>query len=136
MMVLEYEARFVELSKFAPHIVADERRKAKKFVMGLKPSLRSKLVAFDHRTLDEALSAACRQESEEQGSLAVHVGDKGVDANLSVQQVICIEEWLVDRGMRGVAELREETSRRGAIRVGARGGLGVNRGIAGDSNAF
>ncbi|MQL78594.1 hypothetical protein Taro_011021 [Colocasia esculenta] len=35
-----------------------------------------------------------------------------------------IEEWLVDRGTRGVAELREETSRRGAIRVGARGGLG------------
>ncbi|MQL76906.1 hypothetical protein Taro_009312 [Colocasia esculenta] len=32
--------------------------------MGLKPSLRMRLVAFDHRTLDEALSAACRQEGE------------------------------------------------------------------------
>ncbi|MQM03613.1 hypothetical protein Taro_036399 [Colocasia esculenta] len=64
MVVLEYEARFAELSKYAPHIVTDERRKAKKFVMGLKPSLRTRLVAFDHRTLDEALSAACRQEGE------------------------------------------------------------------------
>ncbi|MQL86050.1 hypothetical protein Taro_018577, partial [Colocasia esculenta] len=64
MTVLEYEARFAELSKYAPHIVTDERRKAKKFVMGLKPSLRMRLVAFDHRTLDEALSAACRQEGE------------------------------------------------------------------------
>ncbi|MQM11378.1 hypothetical protein Taro_044282 [Colocasia esculenta] len=64
MTVLEYEARFSELSKYAPHIVADERRKRKKFVMGLKPSLRTRLVAFDHRTLDEALSAACRQEGE------------------------------------------------------------------------
>ncbi|MQM20727.1 hypothetical protein Taro_053755 [Colocasia esculenta] len=64
MTVLEYEAMFVELSKYAPHIVTDERRKAKKFVMGLKPSLRTRLVAFDHRTLDEALSAACRQEGE------------------------------------------------------------------------
>ncbi|MQM19408.1 hypothetical protein Taro_052412 [Colocasia esculenta] len=64
MTVLEYEARFAELSKYAPHIVADERRKAKKFVMGLKPSLRMRLVVFDHRTLDEALSAACRQEGE------------------------------------------------------------------------
>ncbi|MQM23856.1 hypothetical protein Taro_056926, partial [Colocasia esculenta] len=62
--VLEYEARFSELSKYAPHIVEDERRKTKKFVMGLKPSLRTRLVAFDHRTLDEALSAACRQEGE------------------------------------------------------------------------
>ncbi|MQL90465.1 hypothetical protein Taro_023055 [Colocasia esculenta] len=64
MTVLEYEARFSELSKYAPHIMADERRKTKKFVMGLKPSLRTRLVAFDHRTLDEALSAACRQEGE------------------------------------------------------------------------
>ncbi|MQL68370.1 hypothetical protein Taro_000624 [Colocasia esculenta] len=60
MTVLEYEARFSELSKYAPYIMADERRKTKKFVMGLKPSLRTRLVAFDHRTLDEALSAACR----------------------------------------------------------------------------
>ncbi|MQM00306.1 hypothetical protein Taro_033040 [Colocasia esculenta] len=60
MTVLEYEARFSELSKYAPHIVADECKKTKKFMMGLKPSLRTRLVAFDHRTLDEALSAACR----------------------------------------------------------------------------
>ncbi|MQM06076.1 hypothetical protein Taro_038897 [Colocasia esculenta] len=64
MTVLEYEARFSELSKYAPHIMTDERRKTKKFVMGLKPSLRTRLVAFDHRTLDEALSTACRQEGE------------------------------------------------------------------------
>ncbi|MQM06886.1 hypothetical protein Taro_039717, partial [Colocasia esculenta] len=66
MTVLEYEARFTELSKYAPHIVTDERRKAKKFVMGLKPSLRMRLVVFDHRTLDEELSAACRQEGKMQ----------------------------------------------------------------------
>ncbi|MQL91637.1 hypothetical protein Taro_024255 [Colocasia esculenta] len=30
----------------------------------LQPSLRTRLVAFDHRTLDEALSAAFRQEGE------------------------------------------------------------------------
>ncbi|MQL89139.1 hypothetical protein Taro_021719 [Colocasia esculenta] len=64
MTVLEYEARFAELSKYAPHIVTDERRKAKKFVMGLKPSLRTRLVAFDHLTLDEALSIAYRQKGE------------------------------------------------------------------------
>ncbi|MQL73287.1 hypothetical protein Taro_005618 [Colocasia esculenta] len=42
------------------------------------------------------------------------------------------EEWLDDRRTRGIAELREETSRRGAIPVGARGGLGVNREIVGE----
>ncbi|MQM12017.1 hypothetical protein Taro_044930 [Colocasia esculenta] len=61
---LSWRLRFAELSKYAPHSVTDEHRKAKKFVMGLKPSLRMRLVAFEHRTLDEALSAACRQEGE------------------------------------------------------------------------
>ncbi|MQM19254.1 hypothetical protein Taro_052255, partial [Colocasia esculenta] len=64
MTMLEYDARFAELSKYAPYIVADERRKAKKFVMGLRPSLRSRLVAFDHRTLEQALSTVCRKEGE------------------------------------------------------------------------
>ncbi|MQL87129.1 hypothetical protein Taro_019664, partial [Colocasia esculenta] len=64
MSVLEYEARFAELSKYAPHIVADERRKVKKFIMGLKPSLRTRLVALGNRSMEEALSAACIQEAE------------------------------------------------------------------------
>ncbi|MQL71419.1 hypothetical protein Taro_003727 [Colocasia esculenta] len=64
MTVLESEARFAKLSQYAPHIVTNERRKAKNLVMGLKPSLRTRLVVFDHRTLDEALSTACRQEGE------------------------------------------------------------------------
>ncbi|MQL91202.1 hypothetical protein Taro_023811 [Colocasia esculenta] len=89
--------------------------------------------------------------------VAVLVGSIGVDANLRMVQVIGSpegsslsslsfplapasrpgsEEWLVDRRTRGISELREETSRRGAIPVGARGGLGVNQEIAGDSNAF
>ena len=64
MSVLEYEARFVELSRYAPHIVIDEKRKVKEFMMGLRPSLRTRLVAFNHQTMEEAFSAACRRESE------------------------------------------------------------------------
>ena len=58
MTVLEYQARFVELSRYAPHIVIDERRKVKKFVMGLRPPLRTRLVAFNHQTMEEAFGAA------------------------------------------------------------------------------
>ncbi|MQM08570.1 hypothetical protein Taro_041426 [Colocasia esculenta] len=64
MSVLQYEARFTELSKYATHIVADEWRKVKKFIMGLKPSLRTRLVTLGHRSMEEALSAACMQEAE------------------------------------------------------------------------
>ncbi|MQL78468.1 hypothetical protein Taro_010920 [Colocasia esculenta] len=45
------------------------------------------------------------------------------------------EEWLDDRRTHGVAELREKTPYRGAIPMGARGGLGVNREIAGGLEA-
>ncbi|MQL70464.1 hypothetical protein Taro_002778, partial [Colocasia esculenta] len=65
-----YEAKFVELSKYAPHIVADERRKVRKFIMGLKPSLRTRLVALGHRSMEQALSAACMQEAEMEVYLA------------------------------------------------------------------
>ncbi|MQM03179.1 hypothetical protein Taro_035956 [Colocasia esculenta] len=59
-----------------------------------------------------------------------------VDVDFLNLAAVGSEEWLDERRMRGIAELREETSRRGAIPVGARGGLGVNREITGDSNAF
>ncbi|MQL98458.1 hypothetical protein Taro_031172 [Colocasia esculenta] len=68
--------------------------------------------------------------------VAVAVGGIGVDANLRILQLAApvslklptgSEEWLDDRRTRGVAELRKETPYRGAILVGARGGLGVNR---------
>ncbi|MQM14492.1 hypothetical protein Taro_047423, partial [Colocasia esculenta] len=53
---------FVRLfrAKFVLEHIQDKMEKAKKFVMGLRPSLRMRLVAFDHRTLDEVLSAECR----------------------------------------------------------------------------
>ncbi|MQL94667.1 hypothetical protein Taro_027325 [Colocasia esculenta] len=46
------------------------------------------------------------------------------------------EGWLEDRGTCGVAELLEEMPYRGAIPVGAREGLGVNREIAGGFSVF
>ncbi|MQM08659.1 hypothetical protein Taro_041516 [Colocasia esculenta] len=63
------EQKFLSLTQGSKTVLEYEARKAKKFVMGLKPSLRTRLVAFDHRTLDEALSAACRQYLEEKKAL-------------------------------------------------------------------
>uniref|UniRef100_A0A1D1YQI9 Brain-specific angiogenesis inhibitor 1-associated protein 2-like protein 2 n=1 Tax=Anthurium amnicola TaxID=1678845 RepID=A0A1D1YQI9_9ARAE len=70
MSVMEYESRFSELEKFAPHICVDDRRRAKKFVFGLKGSIRSRLVAHDHQTLSSAVRAACLQELERERYLA------------------------------------------------------------------
>ncbi|GKV51438.1 hypothetical protein SLEP1_g58096 [Rubroshorea leprosula] len=44
MPVDEYQAKFSSLMKFAPHLVNDEVRKARKFQRGLKASIRNKVV--------------------------------------------------------------------------------------------
>ncbi|MQM05449.1 hypothetical protein Taro_038263 [Colocasia esculenta] len=65
--------------------------------------------------------------------VAVVIGGRGVDANLRILQLPTgTEGCLEDRRMRGVSELCEETSWRGAIPVGPRGGFGVNREVAGE----
>src|SRR5262249_52934471 len=66
MYVMEYEARFVKLEKFAPHICADERRRATKFVRGLKGYIRSRIMAHDPQMLESAVRAACLQEIEQE----------------------------------------------------------------------
>src|SRR5262249_681632 len=47
LSVIEYEARFAEMEKFAPHICTDDKRRIRRFVRGLKPYIRNRIVAQD-----------------------------------------------------------------------------------------
>uniref|UniRef100_A0A2N9FR12 CCHC-type domain-containing protein n=1 Tax=Fagus sylvatica TaxID=28930 RepID=A0A2N9FR12_FAGSY len=40
----QYETKFTELARFAPHLIEEDSKKAKKFLPGLRPPIRSKLV--------------------------------------------------------------------------------------------
>ena len=44
--VLQYEAKFTELARFAPHIVSDDVWKAKKFQRSLRPSIKTRMAAL------------------------------------------------------------------------------------------
>uniref|UniRef100_A0A2N9HQ68 Retrotransposon gag domain-containing protein n=1 Tax=Fagus sylvatica TaxID=28930 RepID=A0A2N9HQ68_FAGSY len=44
LTVGQYEAKFTELARFAPHLIEEDSKKAKKFLRGLRPPIRSKLV--------------------------------------------------------------------------------------------
>ena len=44
--VLQYEAKFTELARFAPHVVSDDVRKAKNFQRVLRPSIRTKIYDY------------------------------------------------------------------------------------------
>ena len=58
LTVAAYEAKFSELSRFAPHMIATEAMRAKKFERGLRPYLRSQVSMFRHETYAEVYDKA------------------------------------------------------------------------------
>ena len=77
MSVTEYERKFEELSRFAPHLVDTEARKAKRFQMGLKPEVRRLLSVLDLQTYSAVLQRAeilARDEELAAPSESKHMG--------------------------------------------------------------
>ncbi|XP_058104140.1 uncharacterized protein LOC131248101 [Magnolia sinica] len=58
MSVADYKAHFIELSHFAPHLVATDDLKVRKFEDGLRPSLRSRVRGFELSTLEGVIAKA------------------------------------------------------------------------------
>ncbi|XP_020243329.1 uncharacterized protein LOC109821560 [Asparagus officinalis] len=64
MTVKEYEAKFTQLLRFAPHLIAEESDKAKKFQRGLRGNIRGKLVALRIRNYAELVETAFEIEKD------------------------------------------------------------------------
>jgi hypothetical protein len=58
MSVTEYASRFVQLSRFAPYLIPDEEKKAKKFERGLNPRIRTMMACFDIRDFSQLVDRA------------------------------------------------------------------------------
>ena len=56
--VAEYEAKFTELARFVPDYVCSEAQKARRFQQGLKPKIRSRVVALQLKTYPFVVQAA------------------------------------------------------------------------------
>ncbi|XP_024019293.1 uncharacterized protein LOC112090971 [Morus notabilis] len=80
MSVREYEAKFNDLSRFAPSLVESEHMRCLKFEKGLKNSVRRSLVALRLRNFRDLVAAATRVE---QDNLAYHQS-KEVTGQVSV----------------------------------------------------
>jgi hypothetical protein len=65
LTVAEYEARFIELSRFAPSLVSTEWDKCRRFEQGLKKPIRSSVVATMHAEYGQLVQAAMRVEQSE-----------------------------------------------------------------------
>ena len=77
MSVAEYEAAFTWLEQFA-QVFDSERCRAKKFVEGLVPALRSRVLGFRCPTLADAVELAARYEDDRKLFLEEHPKGKGV----------------------------------------------------------
>ena len=56
--MVEYNAKFIELSRYAPHIVSTESRKARRFEAGLRWDIKNQVVILRLPTYQEVLQAA------------------------------------------------------------------------------
>ena len=77
MSVAEYEAKFSELSRFAPHMIATEAMKARKFERGLRPYIRERVFVFRHVTYSEVNDKALLVESNSEESYRERVKARG-----------------------------------------------------------
>ncbi|XP_024029331.1 uncharacterized protein LOC112093946 [Morus notabilis] len=82
MSIREYEAKFNDLSRFAPSLVESENMRCLKFEKGLKNSVRRSLVALRLRNFRDLVAAATRVE---QDNLAYHQS-KEVTGQVSVSE--------------------------------------------------
>ena len=58
LSLVEYERKFDELSRYAPHLVDIEERKARRFERGLRPELYKAVAMFQFSTYSEILPAS------------------------------------------------------------------------------
>ncbi|XP_074374614.1 uncharacterized protein LOC141715025 [Apium graveolens] len=63
--VTVYEAKFTELARIAPDYVSSEARRAKRFQQGLKPEIRSGVIALQLKTYTSVVQAALVIKSDQ-----------------------------------------------------------------------
>ena len=64
LTVGQYEAKFTELARFAPHLIEEDSKKVKKFLRGLCPPIRSKLVPLLLDSYSEVVRRALAIEKD------------------------------------------------------------------------
>lgn len=70
--VPNYEAKFAELSRYAPHVVIDEPTRARKFLDGLRPSVKSKLASFMLTQYADVVNRAIIIEQSDEDYRKIH----------------------------------------------------------------
>ncbi|GAV67210.1 hypothetical protein CFOL_v3_10718 [Cephalotus follicularis] len=62
MSVAQYEHKFLELSHFAPALVADQEERCQRFLDGLRPEIRNSVATIDWNVFGSLVESAMRVE--------------------------------------------------------------------------
>ena len=84
LTVAQYEAKFTELSRFAPPLIAKEEEKALKFQDGLKPYLKNKISILKLGVYSKAVDRALIAEKDNE---ELHRNNKGRGIRVMVLMV-------------------------------------------------
>ncbi|XP_035547777.1 probable serine/threonine-protein kinase PBL5 isoform X1 [Juglans regia] len=76
MSVEQYAARFVELGRFALHLISTEKMRAWKFQEGLQPKIRSQVACFMISNFQELVDVASIAEAEQRNLVAHAINQK------------------------------------------------------------
>ena len=74
MTVIEYVARFTELTRFADDYVATDLAKARRFENGLKLSIRGRIVGLFLQVMDSMIGTTMTIERERDRGCSEHSG--------------------------------------------------------------
>ncbi|XP_034708980.1 uncharacterized protein LOC117932042 [Vitis riparia] len=124
MLVLEYESRFLELSRFALGMISEEGEKTKRFQKGLRPTIRNRLVPLAIRDYFELVKMALlvEQDIEETNQIWEQMGDrKGKQRIWEVSRVL--KEWLI---LEYVMVVEQETTYGGPAHCGVHSRLDLS----------
>ena len=69
----QYEVKFIQLSRYAEKLVSEEEDRTKRFVRGLKPKVRSKLIPFLLQIYNQAVEKALEVERDMQENQKVKI---------------------------------------------------------------
>ncbi|XP_027167083.1 uncharacterized protein LOC113767103 [Coffea eugenioides] len=125
LSVAEYEGKFTKLSKYAPELVTNERKRIRRFVQGLNVKIQEGLAAAQSSTFTEALEKAQRVESARMQVKNFHNMKRNFSSRTSRQTSKSSQPSKIGKGMRG---LRTTGPPREALSRGGRSGPVQNRG--------
>ena len=126
LSVAEYEGKFTKLSKYAPELVTNERKRIRRFVQRLNVEIQEGLAVAQISAFTEALEKAQRVERARMQVRDFHTKKRHFSSHTSGQASKSTPPSKMGRGMGGV---RTAGVSRGALSRGGRSGPVQARGV-------